>query len=165
MLDKYDLCAQLRVIEDDAQVERGRSSMFTRKLVNRTRMPMKHVLVCEDVIRNQAQIAAHFETLFAHEGEVQASFVCGAEAAAAVLSSMEVDLILLDHDMPCGDGPELLKWMKSRRCEVPVITFSGIPANNDHLIRCGAEHRFEKAEVIRGDADGLIKELLRISEG
>ena len=47
---------------------------------------------------------------------------------------------------------------------VPVITFSGIPANNDHLIHCGAGHRFEKSEVIRGDADVLMKELLRISE-
>src|SRR5579872_1967240 len=130
--------------------------MFTRKLINRIRMPMKHVLVCEDVLRNQAGIAAHFEQLFDHEGAVQASYVCGAEAAAAVLSSMEVDLILLDHDMPCGDGPELLRWMKSRGCSIPVITFSGLPANNDHLVRCGAEHRFEKGEVIRGDADELI---------
>jgi CheY-like chemotaxis protein len=137
--------------------------MFTRKLVNRMRMPKKHVLVCEDVIRNQAEIAAHFEHLFAHEGEVQASLVCGAEAAAAVLSCMTVDLILLDHDMPCGDGPELLKWMDAQRCTVPVITFSGIPANNDHLVRCGAKHRFEKGDVIRGRADGLIKELLGLS--
>ena len=76
---------------------------------------------------------------------------------------MAVDLILLDHDMLCGDGPELLTWMKSRGCAVPVITFSGIPANNDHLIRCGARHRFEKSEVIRGDADDLIRDLLRIS--
>ena len=134
--------------------------MFTRKLINRIRMPMKHVLVCEDVLRNQAGIAAHFEQLFDHEGAVQASYVCGAEAAAAVLSSMEVDLILLDHDMPCGDGPELLRWMKSRGCSIPVITFSGLPANNDHLVRCGAEHRFEKGEVIRGDADDLILVLL-----
>ena len=138
--------------------------MFTRKLVNRMRMPKRHVLVCEDVIRNQAEIAAHFDRLFAHEGEVQASFVCGAEAAAAVLSCMEVDLILLDHDMPCGDGPELLKWMNSHSCTIPVITFSGIPANNDHLVRCGAGHRFEKSDVIGGRADGLIKQLLRLTQ-
>jgi len=134
--------------------------MFTRKLVNRLRMPIRHVLVCEDVLRNQAQIAAHFSDLFAHEGEVQVSYVCGAEAAAAILSSLPVDLILLDHDMPFGDGPELLKWMASRKVCTPVITFSGIPGNNDQLVRCGAEHRFEKSDVIRGRADGLIKELL-----
>lgn len=137
--------------------------MFTRKLVNRLTMPVKHVLVCEDVIRNQARLAAHFESLFDHEGPVQVSFVCGAEAGAAVLTSMEVDLILLDHDMPCGDGAELLKWMKSRQCTIPVITFSGGSQNNDQLIRDGAAHRFEKSEVIRGDADGLIKQLLGLS--
>jgi len=134
--------------------------MFTRKLVNRLRMPIRHVLVCEDVLRNQAEIASHFEDLFAHEGEVQVSFVCGAEAAAAILSSMPVDLILLDHDMPFGDGPELLKWMGTRGVSAPVITFSGIPENNDRLVRCGAKHRFEKGDVIRGRADDLIKALL-----
>jgi CheY-like chemotaxis protein len=138
--------------------------MFTRTLVNRNRMPEKHVLVFEDVIQNQAGIAAHFERLFVHEGIVQASFVCGAEAAAAILSSMEVDLILLDHDMPYGNGPELLQWMKAHDCRVPVITFSGIPVNNDQLVRCGARYRFEKAEVIGGRADGLIKQLLRLSQ-
>ena len=137
--------------------------MFTRKLVNRLTMPIRHVLVCEDVLRNQAQIASHFEELFAHEGEVQVSFVCGAEAAAAILSSVPVDLILLDHDMPYGDGPELLNWMGARSVSTPVITFSGIPENNDRLVRCGARHRFEKGDVIRGRADELIRELLRLA--
>jgi CheY-like chemotaxis protein len=145
-------------------VRKERTEVFTHKLVNRIRMPEKHVLVCEDVIQNQARIATHFERLFAHEGPVQASFVCGAEAAAAILSCMEVDLILLDHDMPYGNGPELLKWMKCHSCTVPIITFSGIPANNDHLVRCGASHRFEKDDVIGGRADGLIKELLRLTQ-
>jgi len=139
--------------------------MFTRKLVNRLKMPVRHVLVCEDVLRNQAQIASHFGDLFAHEGEVQVSFVCGAEAAAAILSSMPVDLILLDHDMPFGDGPELLRWMAARDLSTPVITFSGIPGNNDRLVACGATHRFEKGDVIQGRADGVIQELLRLPRG
>jgi hypothetical protein len=54
--------------------------------------------------------------------------------------------------------------MNSRSCTTPVITFSGIPANNDHLVRCGARYRFEKGDVIKGLADGLIKELLHSSE-
>jgi CheY-like chemotaxis protein len=136
--------------------------MFSRKLVNRLTMPVKHVLVCEDVIKNQAEIAAHFQSLFPHEGEVQVSFVCGAEAAAAILSSMTVDLILLDHDMPYGNGPELLRWLKDGGLDIPIITFSGIPSNNDQLMLCGAHHRFSKAEVISGAADRLIEELLRM---
>lgn len=136
--------------------------MFSHQLVNRRMMPVKHVLVCEDVIRHQAQIAAHFQALFDHEGEVQVSLVCGAEAAAAILSSMTVDLILLDHDMPYGNGPELLSWMKQSRLKIPVITFSGIPSNNDHLVHCGATHLFSKAEVTSGAADQLIKDLLQV---
>ncbi len=138
--------------------------MFSRQLINRLRMPEKHVLVCEDVIKNKADIAVHMQGLFAHEGEVQASFVCGAEAAAAVLSCTTVDLILLDHDMPYGNGPELLEWMKDRGCKVPVITFSGISSNNDHLVLYGARYRFSKSEVISGAADRLIKELLNLKE-
>jgi CheY-like chemotaxis protein len=150
--------------ESTGRDRKERSTMFTRKLVNRSRMPERHVLVCEDVIQNQAGIAAHFGRLFAHEGIVQASFVCGAEAAAAILSCMEVDLILLDHDMPYGNGPELLQWMKAHNCSVPVITFSGIPANNDLLVHFGAGYRFEKADVIGGRADGLIHHLLRLTQ-
>ncbi|HZE97268.1 MAG TPA: response regulator [Planctomycetota bacterium] len=136
--------------------------MFTRKLVNRLKMPEKHVLVCEDVLRNQADIAAHFRDLFAHEGEVQASFVCGAETAAAVIAAVPVDLILLDHDMPYGDGVELLVWMSARGFAIPVLTFSGIPANNDRLLLGGATHRYSKSEVIAGAADPLIKTLLQL---
>ena len=136
--------------------------MFTRTLVNRRRMPVKHIVVCEDVIQNQAGIAAHFERIFPHEGEVQTSLVCGGEAAAALLESVPVDLILLDHDMPYGSGPELLRWMAANGLRVPIVTFSGIPSNNDALMRAGATHRFEKGEVLRGGADGLIRGILGI---
>jgi hypothetical protein len=56
----------------------------------------------------------------------------------------------LDHDMPDGDGPELSKWMHTINKKIPVITFSGIPYNNEHLAHLGAEYMFTKQEVFPG---------------
>jgi len=135
---------------------------FSRQLVNRLGMPTKHVLVCEDVLIVQANIASHFKDLFSHEGDVEVSYVNGGLAAASIIQNMQIDLIILDHDMPNGSGPELLKWMSSEGYKIPVITFSGVPSNNDHLTFLGAEHKFLKGDVIVGLADKLIKEILKI---
>jgi CheY-like chemotaxis protein len=126
-------------------------------------MPERHILVCEDVLRNQADIATYFSKLFEHEGLVQVSIVAGGEAAAGIIANTPVDLILLDHDMPFGNGPDLLAWIKSIGKAIPVLTFSGLPPNNDLLMAAGANHKFTKVEVLSGLADAIIHEILGIS--
>lgn len=137
---------------------------FTQTLKNRLHMPEKHILVCEDVILQQARISKHFSELFEHEGKVEVSFVSGGIAAAAIIETVKVDLVLLDHDMPNGSGPELLKWMRETEWlhDIPVITFSGIDYNNDMLKAGGAQFKFRKDEVINGIADEVIKAVLQI---
>lgn len=130
---------------------------------NRKTMPKKHLLVCEDILDVQARLARHLCDVLEHEGPVQVSFVPGAAAAAEVMQVPPgVHLLILDRDMPYGNGDDLLKWMAINGVKVPTITFSGIPGNNDALMSLGAHHRFEKQAVIDGAADYLIKQILEI---
>ncbi len=137
---------------------------FNFRHINRLLYPTKHILVCEDNLDNQSSIAKHFSDTFGAEHLVQCSFVSGSLAASAILSYCQIDLILLDHDMPHGNGIDLLKWMKNTGNKTPVITFSGIPYNNISMMQNGANHLFGKGDVINGDADELIKNILQLSE-
>lgn len=142
--------------------------MFTRQLVNRLTFPLKHIVVCEDALDNQARIAEKLHTLFGCQGHVQVSFVPGGEMAAAILKAgIPVDAILLDHDMPYGSGSDLLAWMKANGFaeKVKVLTFSGIPQNNDLMMKNGADYLFwYKHEVMDGVADDLLRELTSVKE-
>ena len=136
---------------------------FTFRHWNRLKYPTKHILVVEDVITQQKRILDHFNETFEPEGIVQISVVSGGLAAAGVIHHCKIDLIILDHDLPEGNGTDLLNWMKQYNINIPVITFSGIPANNAHMGSLGASHaNFGKEDVISGKADVLIKELLAI---
>ena len=134
--------------------------MFTKKLVNRLKMPTKHIIICEDDLSCQAKMADLFKNLFPPQGDVIVSYVPGGMQAAAIIANVGASLIILDHDMPTGSGDELLKWMKEQDGGIPIITFSGIPSNNNHLKELGAEHIFTKDEVMMGKANELIKEIL-----
>ena len=134
--------------------------MFQDRNWNRQKFPTKHVLVCEDDTSCQSRIAKHLSDILEHQGVVQFSFVPGGRAAAGVILMTPIDLILLDHDMPNGNGSDLLKWMQEHRYGMPVVTFSGLPANNTAMMELGAAYSFLKQEVIDGHADDLIKQLL-----
>lgn len=161
--------------------------MFTKRLVNRLTMPTKHVLIVEDDIEQQRNLLGVFQRLFGHQGHVQVSVVPGGDMAANALTrggwsapSLEdgtdtcpkcgyheaplkcraVDLVILDHDLPYGNGPEVLEYMKRWFMACDVITASGIPSNNDALMAAGANHKFTKAQIINGEADDLLRQLL-----
>lgn len=58
-----------------------------------------------------------------------------------------------------------MAWLKHKNfCDIPVITFSGIPANNEHLKSLGAEHIFIKNDVIAGKANDIILRILGFEE-
>lgn len=127
---------------------------------NRLKAPTKHILVLDDVINNQARLAQHFNEIFEHEGDIEVSFVSGGNYGIAIVKYSPPDLIILDHDMPSGDGGEFLKWLRDLGEKIPVITFSGIQSNNQHLLDLGADYGFEKEAVIQGLADEVIFEIL-----
>ncbi len=136
---------------------------FTFRHHNRIKFPTKHVLVCEDILDVQARLARHLCDVFEHEGDVMVSFAASAAQAAMLMKAPPgVHLVILDRDMPYGNGDDLLNWFAAAGVHVPVITFSGIPGNNDALMGLGASHQFEKQQVIEGAADALIKQLLGV---
>ena len=130
---------------------------------NRLVYPQKHIMVVEDIIGNQKRIMDHFHQIFDSDGIVQVSIVPGAIHAASMIQSSKIDLIILDHDLPNGNGSDLLNWMKKHNHNIPIITFSGIPYNNQHMVNLGATHLFGKEDVINGKSDEIIKFVLGLS--
>jgi CheY-like chemotaxis protein len=101
--------------------------------------------------------------------------VCGGIQAAAILTQTKPDIIILDHDLPMGNGSDLIDWLAHVRvikdgkeekiAAPPIITASGIPENNTHMkAKCdelGLEcHHFQKHEVYSDRADNVIREIL-----
>lgn len=128
---------------------------------NRLVYPQKHLMIVEDIISNQKRALDHFHDIFDSDGLVQISLVPGALAAACIIKNCKIDLIILDHDLPEGNGSDLLIWMKKNNINIPVITFSGIPYNNAHMGNLGATYYFfGKEDVISGKTDDLIKGIL-----
>ncbi len=135
------------------------------RLVNRKTFPTKHVVVCEDDLDVQWVIARRPGQLFGGQGLVQVSFVPGAVQASGVISKAGVELVLLDHDMPFGNGIDFLAWLKDYGLgHMPIITFSGIQANNEALMAAGATHHFDKSQVLSGAADRLIMQILKLEQ-
>lgn len=132
---------------------------------NRAKYPQKHVLICEDDLTQQKRILEHLAEVFEPQGIVQFSVVPSSLMAAAIVKSISVDLIILDHDLPQGNGSDLLKWLKQEKYQIPVITFSGISTNNINMMNLGADHLYSKEEVICGKADRLIKKILKMNKG
>jgi CheY-like chemotaxis protein len=143
---------------------------FQYRLVGRPTYPQKHILVCEDTLTHQIAILDHFGKIFEHQGIVQFSVVPGSYVVAQMIQAVKIDVIILDHDLPQGNGSDLLNWMAAKRAsantqeqewgKIPVITFSGIPQNNTHMMSLGATHEFIKHDVINGAADEIIKTIL-----
>lgn len=149
----------------------GQGIRFTRKLDNRPQMPVRHVLIVEDDIDWQIEALKLFTRIYSGNGFVQCSVCCGGQPASSLLSysSAGLDLVLLDLDMPHGDGLEFLKWFRkgfpldAKPAPIPVVTFSGIEENNAALCDAGATHRGSKTELATGGLDGLITSLLRLT--
>jgi hypothetical protein len=129
---------------------------------NRMVYPQKHLMIVEDIIYNQKRALDHFSNIFDSDGLVQISLVPGALAAAGIISNCKVNLIILDHDLPEGNGSDLLTWMKKNNINIPVITFSGIPYNNSHMGNLGATYIYNKEDIISGKTDNIIKSILNI---
>lgn len=106
---------------------------FQFRHVARLQYPTKHVLVCEDDIAQQLRFCTKLRSMLDPQGIVQISLVPGGLMAAAIMSYTDVDLLILDHDMPLGNGSDLLTWMTAQGKKIPVLFASGIKANNVYM--------------------------------
>src|SRR6185369_4502143 len=134
---------------------------------NRLKFPTKKIWILEDDLDAQANFVAWARARFEPKGQVQFDFMASGIAAAAALLHLTPDVLILDHDLPYGNGSDLLGWMKENgKTNIPIITASGWAPNLDHMMRLSQEygiemHRFMKYEVYHGKADALILEILQ----
>ncbi len=144
-----------------------RNIRFLKRHHNRLEMPDKHILIVEDDIDNQMLFAQWARSLFAPQGKVQIDFVCSGVSAACIMGQLPINLVILDHDLPIGNGSDLIKWMHHHKKKIPIITASGIPENNTMMVvGCNAigmeVYEFWKPEVIDGKANDIVKKILGV---
>lgn len=132
---------------------------YFRQMHPKTRQ--KHILVCEDVLEQQINILKRLAQVIPADGSVEVSLVPGTIEAANLINTSKIDLIIADHDMFCGNSTDLLTWMQKENKKIPMITASGIPLNNENMMKLGANHCYTKQEVIDGKADEHIKSYLK----
>ena len=78
--------------------------------------------------------------------------------ATSLLNDTKFEFIILDLNLPDGNGIELLKWLKEKSIETKVFVFSTNTELKQICLRNGAFAFFDKAK----DFDVLIETLKNI---
>lgn len=100
----------------------------------------KRILVVDDdsmnLVRTKMILGKYYDVLFAESGE----------EALDKLKSEDVDLILLDIEMPRMNGIQTFERMKDSSVEIPVIflTASGYEEDVKNAIKLGAVNYLKK---------------------
>ena len=105
------------------------------------------ILVVDDVAAMAEQYAYDLRRLGGYRAGIASS---GKEALAALVED-DVDCVILDLEMPGMDGFEVLRMMRERDLDVPVIVYTG---TGDYercaqAIRLGAFSFLDKAEPMQ----------------
>lgn len=145
-------------------------SSFGVRHINRLTFPKKKIIVCEDDLLHQVQIAQTLLKFLGRQSDVEVTFTSSGAAAASILNTLQhVVLIILDHDMPYGNGSDLITWLHANYKNIPIMTFSGIPENNEHMKKIMnnfkmKSYQFNKDQVIAGEANEIILSIINSQE-
>jgi two-component system nitrogen regulation response regulator NtrX len=107
---------------------------------------MTHVLVVDDVAAMAEQYAYDLTRVGGYETIVAG----GGDEAFEILAREAIDCIVLDLEMPGTDGFDVLRRMKQRGIETPVIVYTGTGSYERcvQAVRLGASGFIDKAEPI-----------------
>ena len=107
---------------------------------------MTHILVVDDVPAMAEQYAYDLKRVGGYETLVAR----GGDEALDVLGREPIDCVVLDLEMPGTDGFEVLRRLKQRRIETPVIVYTGTGSYDRcvQAVRLGAYGFIDKAERI-----------------
>ena len=107
---------------------------------------MTHVLVVDDVPAMAEQYAYDLKRVGGYETIVAA----GGDEAFDVLGREPIDCVVLDLEMPGTDGFDLLRRLKQRGIETPVIVYTGTGSYDRcvQAVRLGAYGFIDKSEPI-----------------
>ena len=119
---------------------------------------MSRILVVDDVAAMADQYAYDLRRLGGHEVSVAGS----GEAALDGLEQNGADCVILDLEMPGMDGFEVLRRLRHRGDDVPVIVYTGTGDFDRcaRAIRLGADGFIDKAEPmerVAREVDGAIE--------
>ncbi|MGH7559998.1 MAG: sigma-54-dependent transcriptional regulator [Gemmatimonadales bacterium] len=115
---------------------------------------MSRILVVDDLVSLAEQYAYDLRRLGGHEVLVAGS----GEAALEILERDRPDCVILDLEMPGLDGFEVLRRVKHRGFDVPVIVYTGT-GDYDRCIeavRLGAAGFIDKAEPMERVAQEVL---------
>jgi len=102
---------------------------------------MSRILVVDDVAPLAEQYAYDLTRLGGHE----VSVATNGPAALAAITEGDLDCVVLDLEMPGMDGFEVLRTLRHRGVEVPVIASGGAAGPADFI-----------AAVVDGGADAVL---------
>ncbi len=105
---------------------------------------MPKILVVDDVVSLAEQYAYDLKRI----GEFETIVAASGEDALDIITSEDIDCIILDLEMPGMDGFEVLRRLKKSGSRIPVIVYTGT-GNYDRCIqaiRLGAHSFIDKAE-------------------
>jgi response regulator of citrate/malate metabolism len=75
------------------------------------------------------------------------------QEAISFLNASHFELIILDLNLPDGNGIELLRWIKEKKIKTKVFVFSISTAFEKNCLKLGASAFFDKAQ----DFDKLME--------
>ncbi len=107
----------------------------------------KRVLVVDDVAAMAEQYAYDLRRL----GEYHTLVATGGREALDMLADEPIDCVILDLEMPGVDGFDVLREMRERDCDVPVIVYTGTGDFDRcaQAIRLGAYGFIDKQESMQ----------------
>ena len=107
---------------------------------------MTHVLVVDDVPAMAEQYAYDLKRV----GGYQTIVAAGGDEAFDVLGREPIDCVVLDLEMPGTDGFDLLRRLKQRGIDTPVIVYTGTGSYDRcvQAVRLGAYGFIDKSEPI-----------------
>ncbi len=119
---------------------------------------MTRILIVDDVAAMAEQYAYDLRRLGGHEVTTASS----GDAALAALEGAGADCVILDLEMPGMDGFEVLRRLKHRGSDVPVIVYTGTGDFDRcvEAVRLGAASFIDKAEPmerVAREVDGAVE--------
>jgi CheY-like chemotaxis protein len=93
-----------------------------RPIVDNTRCSGSRLLLCDDSPVERLALAHYLR-----RGGYQVDEAADGEAAIEHLKHREIDIVLLDLQMPDVDGFDVLNYLREHRRALPVILLSGMP--------------------------------------
>jgi CheY-like chemotaxis protein len=138
--------------------------MFAIRHHNRKHMPNKYLLICEDDLTHQKEFLELSHQFIEPQGFVDVILTPSAVLAASSIQLFkdETKLIILDHDMPIGNGSDFIMWLNHEKIRnIPIITASGHLPNNPLMFKLCKSFGIPCIESTKRDVlDGKVNDII-----